>query len=63
MNKFNLYKKIKMKRLKILFNANQKKKEVMIEMIQTDLFQFESVMKLLMKYSIFKLPTTMSKLL
>jgi hypothetical protein len=63
MNKFNFYKKIKMKRLKILFNANQKKKEVMIEMIQTDLFQFESVMKLLMKYSIFKLPTTMSKLL
>jgi hypothetical protein len=63
MNKFNFYKKIKMKRLKIIFNANQKKKEVMIEMIQTDLFQFESVMKLLMKYSIFKLPTTMSKLL
>jgi len=63
MNKFNFYKKIKMKILKILFNANQKKKEVMIEMIQTDLFQFESVMKLLMKYSIFKLPTTMSKLL
>ena len=63
MNKFNFYKKIKMKRLKILFNANQKKKEVMIEMIQTDLFQFESVMKLLMKYSIFRLPTTMSKLL
>ena len=63
MNKFNFYKKIKMKRLKIIFNANQKKKEVMIEMIQTDLFQFESVMKLLMKYSIFRLPTTMSKLL
>ena len=63
MNKFNFYKKIKMKRLKIIFNANKKKKEVMIEMIQTDLFQFESVMKLLMKYSIFKLPTTMSKLL
>ena len=63
MNKFNFYKKIKMKRLKILFNANQKIKERMIEMIQTDLFQFESVMKLLMKYSIFKLPTTMSKLL
>jgi hypothetical protein len=63
MNKFNFYKKIKMKRLKIIFNANKKKKEVMIEMIQTDLFQFESVMKLLMKYSISKLPTTMSKLL
>jgi hypothetical protein len=63
MNKFNFYKKIKMKRLKIIFNANKKIKERMIEMIQTDLFQFESVMKLLMKYSISKLPTTMSKLL
>jgi hypothetical protein len=63
MNKFNFYKKIKMKRLKIIFNANKKIKERMIEMIQTDLFQFGSVMKLLMKYSISKLPTTMSKLL
>jgi hypothetical protein len=63
MNKFNFYKKIKMKKLKIIFNANKKIKERMIEMIQTDLFQFESVMKLLMKYSISKLPTTMSKLL
>ena len=63
MNKFNFYRKIKMKRLKIIFNANSKIKERMIEMIQTDLFQFEYVMKLLMKYSISKLPTTMSKLL
>lgn len=45
MNKFNFYKKIKMKRLKIIFNANKKTKERMIGMIQTDLFQFESVMK------------------
>lgn len=34
-----------LKRTKTIFNANKKKKERLKEMIQTDSFQYESVMK------------------